>query len=168
MPGDTTNGWRSGSTSSRSQILWPKALLGAPLFATRAREPRSLAGRLRDAIGMGRHERELSRAVREAFVRLYEKGLVYRGHRVIHWCPRCLTSLSDEEAEFHDTGDPPRDLEAFARKLMQLYNHPKLGPVSVAIQGEFRVRGEIHDSVQAGALRRRAKNTAAAEQARAG
>src|SRR5919107_529613 len=40
---------------------------------------------------------------REAFVRLYEKGLVYRGHRVIHWCPRCLTSLSDEEAEFHDT-----------------------------------------------------------------
>src|SRR5688572_18662731 len=46
---------------------------------------------------------ELSLAVREAFVRLYEKGLVYRGHRVIHWCPRCLTSLSDEEAEFHDT-----------------------------------------------------------------
>ena len=45
---------------------------------------------------------ELSRAVREAFVRLYEKGLIYRGHRVIHWCPRCLTSLSDEEAEFAD------------------------------------------------------------------
>ena len=41
--------------------------------------------------------------MREAFVRLYEKGLVYRGHRVIHWCPRCETSLSDEEAEFHDT-----------------------------------------------------------------
>jgi len=45
---------------------------------------------------------ELSHAVRVAFVRLYERGLVYRGHRVIHWCPRCLTSLSDEEAEFHD------------------------------------------------------------------
>ncbi len=45
----------------------------------------------------------LSQAVREAFVRLYEKQLVYRGHRVIHWCPRCLTSLSDEEAEFHDS-----------------------------------------------------------------
>src|SRR6202043_3467656 len=42
---------------------------------------------------------ELSRAVREAFVQLYERGLVYRGHRVIHWCPRCATSLSDEEAE---------------------------------------------------------------------
>jgi valyl-tRNA synthetase len=46
---------------------------------------------------------ELSRAVREAFVRLFERGLIYRGHRVIHWCPRCLTSLSDEEAEFHET-----------------------------------------------------------------
>ncbi|MEP6495821.1 MAG: valine--tRNA ligase, partial [bacterium] len=45
---------------------------------------------------------ELSRGVREAFVRLYERGLIYRGHRVIHWCPRCLTSLSDEEAEFQD------------------------------------------------------------------
>ena len=45
---------------------------------------------------------ELSRAVREAFVRLYEEGLIYRGHRVIHWCPRCLTSLSDEEAEFEE------------------------------------------------------------------
>ncbi|MEO8577745.1 MAG: valine--tRNA ligase, partial [Gemmatimonadales bacterium] len=42
---------------------------------------------------------ELSRAVREAFVQLHERGLIYRGHRVIHWCTRCLTSLSDEEAE---------------------------------------------------------------------
>src|SRR5215203_5474669 len=46
---------------------------------------------------------ELSVAVREAFVRLYERGLIYRGHRVIHWCPRCLTSLSDEEAEPTET-----------------------------------------------------------------
>ena len=41
----------------------------------------------------------LSAAVREAFVRLYEKGLVYRGHYIINWCPRCLTALSNEEAE---------------------------------------------------------------------
>ncbi len=41
----------------------------------------------------------LSRAVREAFVQLYEKGLVYRGHYIINWCPRCLTALSNEEAE---------------------------------------------------------------------
>src|SRR5436190_5291876 len=40
-----------------------------------------------------------SRAVREVFVTLWEQHLIYRGHRVIHWCPHCLTALSDEEAE---------------------------------------------------------------------
>jgi valyl-tRNA synthetase len=44
-----------------------------------------------------------SRSVRETFVRLWEEDLIYRGHRVIHWCPHCLTALSDEEAEHHDT-----------------------------------------------------------------
>ncbi len=44
----------------------------------------------------------MSRAVRETFVRLWEEGLIYRGHRVIHWCPRCHTALSDEEAEHAD------------------------------------------------------------------
>ncbi len=42
---------------------------------------------------------DLSRAVREVFVRLYDEGLVYRGHYIINWCPRCLTALSNEEAE---------------------------------------------------------------------
>ncbi|MFQ5537056.1 MAG: valine--tRNA ligase [Gemmatimonadota bacterium] len=42
---------------------------------------------------------ELSRAVREVFVRLYEKGLIYRGKYIINWCPRCHTALSNEEAE---------------------------------------------------------------------
>jgi valyl-tRNA synthetase len=40
---------------------------------------------------------ELSRAVREAFVRLYEEGLIYRGHYMVNWCPSCLTTLSDLE-----------------------------------------------------------------------
>jgi valyl-tRNA synthetase len=65
---------------------------------------------------------ELSKAVREAFVLLYERGLIYRGHRVIHWCSRCLTSLSDEEAEHSEengnlyhlryplTGDPTKSI----------------------------------------------------------
>ncbi|MBN2417504.1 valine--tRNA ligase [bacterium] len=44
----------------------------------------------------------LSRAVREVFVRLYEKGLIYRGRRLINWCPRCHTALSDEEAPNDD------------------------------------------------------------------
>ncbi len=42
---------------------------------------------------------ELSRAVREVFVRLYEKDLIYRGEYIINWCPRCGTALSNEEAE---------------------------------------------------------------------
>jgi valyl-tRNA synthetase len=48
-------------------------------------------------------EPDLSRAVREVFVRLYEKDLVYRGYYIINWCPRCLTALSDEEAEPEET-----------------------------------------------------------------
>ncbi|MDP3880279.1 MAG: valine--tRNA ligase [Dehalococcoidales bacterium] len=40
-----------------------------------------------------------SRAVRTAFVRLYEKGLIYRGERIINWCPRCATALSDLETD---------------------------------------------------------------------
>jgi len=43
-----------------------------------------------------------SRAVRTTFVRLYRKGLIYRGERIIHWCPRCATALSDLEVEYRE------------------------------------------------------------------
>lgn len=43
-----------------------------------------------------------SKAVKEVFVRLYEKGLIYRGERIINWCPHCLTSISDAEVEFEE------------------------------------------------------------------
>ena len=42
----------------------------------------------------------LSRAVREVFVRLHEEGLIYRGTRLINWCPRCLSALSDLEVKY--------------------------------------------------------------------
>ncbi|MDB4885629.1 MAG: Valyl-tRNA synthetase [Gemmatimonadetes bacterium] len=82
----------------------------------------------------------LSAAVREAFVRLYERGLIYRGHRVIHWCPRCLTSLSDEEAEPTETagalyhvsyqveGDPTRSITVATTRPETM-----LGDVAVAV-----------------------------------
>ncbi len=82
----------------------------------------------------------LSLAVREAFVRLFERGLIYRGHRVIHWCPRCLTSLSDEEAEFEPErgtlyhigyrveGDPSRVLTVATTRPETM-----LGDVAVAV-----------------------------------
>ena len=43
-----------------------------------------------------------SRAVRHVFVKLYEKGLIYRGERMINWCPHCKTALSDAEVEFEE------------------------------------------------------------------
>ncbi len=45
----------------------------------------------------------LSRAVREVFVGLYEEGLIYRGERIINWCPRCMSALSDLEVNHVDT-----------------------------------------------------------------
>jgi valyl-tRNA synthetase len=44
----------------------------------------------------------LSKAVREVFVRLYEEGLIYRGDRIINWCPRCGTAIAEIEVEYED------------------------------------------------------------------
>ena len=43
-----------------------------------------------------------SKAVKEVFVNLYNKGLIYRGERIVNWCPHCLTSISDAEVEYED------------------------------------------------------------------
>ena len=43
-----------------------------------------------------------NKAVKEVFVNLYNKGLIYRGERIINWCPHCLTSISDAEVEYED------------------------------------------------------------------
>ena len=45
-------------------------------------------------------DERLSKAVREVFVSLYEKDLIYQGNRIINWCPRCITALSDAEVEY--------------------------------------------------------------------
>src|SRR5688572_30720580 len=83
---------------------------------------------------------ELSRAVREAFVRLHERGLIYKGHRVIHWCPRCMTSLSDEEAEFAETPGklyhisyPVSDDPSRALTVATTRPETMLGDVAVAV-----------------------------------
>jgi valyl-tRNA synthetase len=99
---------------------------------------------------------ELSRAVRESFVRLYERGLIYKGHRVIHWCPRCLTSLSDEEAEFQDepgslyhikypvSGDPSRSVTIATTRPETM-----LADVAVAVNpGDERYRALIGKTVR--------------------
>jgi valyl-tRNA synthetase len=62
--------------------------------------------RLGDSVDWSRErftmDPDLSRAVRTVFVRLYEEGLIYRGKRIINWCPRCMTALSDIEVEHEE------------------------------------------------------------------
>jgi len=48
-------------------------------------------------------DENLSRAVREVFVRLYEEGLIYRGKYIVNWCPRCMTAISDLEVMHEET-----------------------------------------------------------------
>jgi valyl-tRNA synthetase len=48
-------------------------------------------------------DENLSRAVREVFVRLYEEGLIYRGKYIVNWCPRCGTAISDLEVKHEET-----------------------------------------------------------------
>ena len=47
-------------------------------------------------------DKGLSRAVQEVFIRLYQKGLIYKGKYIINWCPRCGTAISDEEVEYKE------------------------------------------------------------------
>ena len=47
-----------------------------------------------------------SKAVREVFVNLYNKGLIYKGNRIINWCPHCATALSDAEVEYQRAAGP--------------------------------------------------------------
>src|SRR5437868_1686927 len=97
---------------------------------------------------------ELSIAVREAFVQLYERGLIYRGHRVIHWCPRCLTSLSDEEAEHsEETGnlyhilyavaDPPKKALPTAAKQPTDAGETVSGYVPIATTRPETMLGDV-------------------------
>ncbi|MEK6767967.1 MAG: valine--tRNA ligase [Gemmatimonadota bacterium] len=92
---------------------------------------------------------ELSRAVREVFVRLWEEGLVYRGHRVIHWCPRCNTSLSDEEAEPSETDGQlyhiryPLEGEDGFVTVATTRPETMLGDVAVAVSPDDDAKGAL-------------------------
>jgi valyl-tRNA synthetase len=68
----------------------------------------------------------LSRAVREVFVRLYEKGLIYRGEYMVNWCPRCQTAISDLEVAHTDRRPPvahPLPGQRTARPLRHRRHH---------------------------------------------
>jgi valyl-tRNA synthetase len=96
----------------------------------------------------------LSRAVREVFVRLYEKGLIYKGRRLINWCPRCHTALadeevvsSDEEGGFWNIAYPLKDGSG---EIVVATTRPEtmLGDTAVAVNpSDERYRGFIGKSV---------------------
>ncbi len=80
-----------------------------------------------------------SKAVREAFCRLYEKGLIYRGSRIINWCPDCRTALSDEEVVYsEDSGSfwyfnyPVKDSDEFIT-IATTRPETMLGDTAVAV-----------------------------------
>ena len=100
----------------------------------------------------------LSRAVREAFVRLYEKGLIYRGQYMVNWCPRCQTAVSDLEVEHEETqGNLWHIIYPVARgdfnetgsdiKLVVATTRPEtmLGDTAVAINPADKRIAELHD-----------------------
>src|ERR1700683_5018712 len=71
-------------------------------------------------------DENLSRAVREVFVRLYEEGLIYRGKYIVNWCPRCETAISDLEVKH----------EEVAGKLWEI-RYPVVGQAGAALPAAF-------------------------------
>jgi valyl-tRNA synthetase len=110
--------------------------------------------RLGDSVDWSRErftmDEGLSHAVREVFVRLYRKGLVYRGNRIINWCPRCHTALSDEEVNHVETDGklyyiqyPIKDSK---RKVTVATTRPEtmLGDVAVAVHPKDKRYAPLH------------------------
>ena len=91
-----------------------------------------------------------SKAVREVFVRLYEKGLIYRGERIVNWCPHCKTSISDAEvtyeekdAFFYHLRYPFADGSGYI-ELATTRPETMLGDTAVAVHPEDeRYRGQV-------------------------
>ena len=91
-----------------------------------------------------------SNAVKEVFVRLYEQGLIYRGNRMVNWCPYCNTSISDAEVEYEEKDSHFWHLlytvKETGEKLELATTRPEtmLGDTAVAINGEDERYKHLH------------------------
>ena len=91
-----------------------------------------------------------SKAVREVFVRLYEKDLIYRGNRMVNWCPHCNTSISDAEVEYEEKDSNFWHLlytvKETGEKLELATTRPEtmLGDTAVAINGDDPRYAHLH------------------------
>jgi len=81
----------------------------------------------------------LSKAVREVFVRLYDEGLIYRGERIINWCPRCMSAISDLEVNHVDT---PGKLVYVRYPLKPIPGHEGAEYISVATTRPETILGD--------------------------
>jgi valyl-tRNA synthetase len=97
-----------------------------------------------------------SQAVREVFVRLHEKGLIYQGNYIVNWCPRCHTAISDEEVDHKDTAShlwhmayPVLDDKGQPtdEKVVVATTRPEtmLGDVAVAVHPDDERYKHLHD-----------------------
>src|SRR5205814_741914 len=92
----------------------------------------------------------LSRAVREVFVRLYEKGMIYQGDYMVNWCPRCRTVLTDLEVEREETQGKlwhiAYPVNGASMKLVVATTRPEtmLGDTAVAINPAEPRAAELH------------------------
>ena len=110
--------------------------------------------RLGDSVDWSRErftmDEGLSRAVREVFVRLYRKGLIYRGNRIINWCPRCHTALSDEEVNHVETDGKlyyiQYPIKGSQRHVTVATTRPEtmLGDVAVAVHPKDKRYAPVH------------------------
>ena len=98
--------------------------------------------RLGDSVDWSRErftmDEGLSRAVQTIFKRLYDDGLIYRAERIINWCPRCLTALSDIEVDHERRGrraglDPLRATAATQVVVATTRAETMLGDTAVAV-----------------------------------
>ncbi len=91
-----------------------------------------------------------SEAVKEVFVRLYDKGLIYRGNRMVNWCPHCNTSISDAEVEYEEKDGSfwhllyPVKETGEMLELATTRPETMLGDTAVAINGEDPRYAHLH------------------------
>lgn len=76
---------------------------------------------------------EISKIVLTTFVKMYEEGLVYRGYRIVNWCPRCRSTLSDLELEWVDRTDPLYYIKYGPFILATVRPETKFGDTAVAV-----------------------------------
>ncbi|MBU1164762.1 class I tRNA ligase family protein [Patescibacteria group bacterium] len=78
-------------------------------------------------------DKGLTTAVNEAFVQMYEDGLIYRGHRIVNWCPRCHSTLADDEVEYKPAKEKLYWIKYGPFTLATARPETKLGDTAVAV-----------------------------------